>query len=170
MDTVSEIFLEQACRHLEEDYLVKIRKATAHLQPEQLWWRPNGNSNSIGNLLLHLNGNLKQWIVSGLGGRPDTRDREREFSRRSPVAIDELLTQLEQTVGEAVRIIRSLDRERLLEQHPIQVYRPRALQAVFHAVEHFAYHTGQILYIVKMLRDVDLDLYDPAGGGSRAFE
>ena len=101
-------FLSQARHHLNDDYLPKIRRCLKVLSREDVWWRAHENTNSIGNLVLHLCGNVRQWIVSGLGGEEDRRLRPAEFSRRLPLPKDQLLELLETTVGEAVRVLDSL--------------------------------------------------------------
>lgn len=153
-------FLSQACHHLHDDYLPKVRRCFEVLSREDIWWRAHENTNSIGNLVLHLCGNVRQWIVSGLGCEEDHRRRPEEFSRRGPIPKDQLLEMLETTVGEAVRVLDSLSEEDLATNRRIQVYDVTGLQAVLHVVEHFAYHTGQIIYITRLRKNVDLKFYD----------
>ena len=153
-------FLSQARHHLNDDYLPKIRRCLEVLSREDVWWRAHENTNSIGNLALHLCGNVRQWIVSGLGVEEDRRRRPAEFSRREPIPKDQLLEMLETTVGEAVRVLDSLSEEDLATSRRIQVYDVTGLQAVLHVVEHFSYHTGQIIYITRLRKNVDLKFYD----------
>ena len=152
-------FLSQARHHLNDDYLPKIRRCLEVLSRDDVWWRAHENSNSIGNLVLHLCGNIRQWIVSGLGGEEDRR-RPVEFSRRRPVPKDQLLEMLETTVQEATQVLDSLSEQDLATTRRIQVYDVTGLQAVLHVVEHFAYHTGQIIYITRLRKNVDLKFYD----------
>ena len=153
-------FLSQARHHLNDDYLPKIRRCLEVLSPEDVWWRAHGNTNSIGNLILHLCGNVRQWIVSGLGGEEDRRRRPAEFSRRRPLPKDQLLEMLETTVREATQVLDSLSEQDLATTRRIQVYDVTGLQAILHVVEHFAYHTGQIIYITRLRKNVDLKFYD----------
>lgn len=127
---------------------------------EDLWWRPNPASNAAGNLVLHLAGNVRQWIVHGLGGRPDTRERAAEFEADGGADRDEVLAALEGAVRDADAVLEALDPEALLDAHDIQGLRVTGLQAVYHVVEHFSMHTGQILYLVKLRTGGGLDLYD----------
>ena len=159
-DSIAQAFIAQAKRHLTQEFLPKLRRCVAELSPQQLWWRPNQNSNSVGNLLMHLEGNLRQWIIAGLGGQPDDRRRDQEFAQRKAIPGDRLMQSLEETVQEAIQVMERLDAPSLLEEHSIQVYQATGLEAIFHVVEHFSYHTGQILYITKSVKDVDLRLYD----------
>jgi len=120
------------------------------MSDEDIWWRPNQQSNSVGNLVLHLCGNLKQWIVGSIGGRSVVRDRDAEFARRVPVPKGELISQIRSAVSEVDEVLAALPEQRLLQHCSIQTYHTSALQAVYHVVEHFSYHLGQILYIFKL--------------------
>ncbi len=159
-DDIAQAFIAQAKRHLIEEFLPKLRRCITELSAQQLWWRPNQNSNSVGNLLLHLEGNVRQWIIAGLAGKPDNRRRDEEFAQREAIPAGRLMQRLERTVEEAIQVMEGLDTASLLEKRPIQVYQVSGLQAIFHVVEHFSHHTGQILYITKSVKDIDLHLYD----------
>ncbi len=154
-----QAFVDQAIEHLSADFLPKIRSCLSLLDDAEIWWRPNQHSNSIGNLILHLSGNVRQWIVSGLGGAPDERLRDAEFKARGGMTRSELLRQLEATLEEAVTTLQGLDPDSLERTFQVQAYEVTGLQAIFHVVEHFSYHTGQILFITKQLEDVDLGFY-----------
>jgi uncharacterized damage-inducible protein DinB len=156
---VSATFLEKA-RSLIDEYLGKIETCVASLTDEQVWWRPNPESNSIGNLLLHLSGNAHQWIVCGLGNELDKRQRQTEFDARDAMSREQLLETIRTTVREVRAVLDSFDRTRLLEQHHIQNYDTTALDAIFHVTEHFSMHTGQIILITKQLTAQNLRFYD----------
>jgi uncharacterized damage-inducible protein DinB len=149
-------FLAQASRLLLQVYLPRITACVRALSPEQIWWRANPASNSVGNLVLHLEGNVRQWIVSGLGGTPDRRQRDKEFSELGPIPRRALLARLRKAVSEADRVMRKLDAEALARTYPIQGFRVTGLQAVFHVAEHFSQHAGQIILLTKMLGGKDL--------------
>ena len=153
-------FLSQARHDLNHDYLPKIRRCLEVLSREDIWWRAHENTNSIGNLILHLCGNVRQWIVSGLGGEEDRRRRSAEFSRRLPLPKSQLLEELETTVQEATQVLETLSEQDLATTRRIQVYDVTGLQAVLDVVEHFAYHTGQIIYITRLRKNIDLKFYD----------
>lgn len=161
---IGSAFIKESRSLLLTDYLPKIERCVALLSDEQIWWRANPESNSIGNLLLHLSGNVRQWIVVGLGGAPDTRDREAEFAQREIVPRDELLKRLRQTLKDADATLASLDSNRLLGRLTIQGLDVSALAAILHVVEHFSMHTGQIIMLTKMFTEVDLEFYDFKGG------
>ena len=157
-DGVSKAFIEKAQTFLEE-YLGKIETCVAKLTDEQVWWRPNSESNSIGNLLLHLSGNARQWIICGVGSEPDHRNRDAEFERRDPIPRAELLALLRSTLSEIQTTLETLDPETLLERRPIQGHDLDILEAIFHVTEHFSMHTGQIIMLTKMLTSSDLRFY-----------
>jgi len=164
MSTIETAFLKESRSLLIGDYLPKIERCVALLTDEQIWWRANSASNSIGNLLLHLSGNVRQWIVVGLGGAEDKRDRDAEFAQRDVIPRDELLTRLRDTLHEADQTLGNFDDERLLDQFRIQGVETSALAAIMHVVEHFSMHTGQIILLAKMFTEVDLEFYDFENG------
>src|SRR5712672_641364 len=120
MDEVGQAFIAGARAYFAEDYLPKIELCLELLTDEQIWWRANPQSNSIGNLLLHLSGNVRQWIVCGLGGAADERDRDSEFAQRDQMPRDEVLARLKQTLSEADAALANFDADKLLEKRLIQ--------------------------------------------------
>lgn len=163
----SQAFINEARHLLVEEYLPKIERCVEKLTDDQIWWRPNPESNSIGNLLLHLSGNARQWIVSGLGGATDERKRQSEFDAREGIGREELLATLRTTVAEVASVLESFAPDRLLHEYPIQGTTATALSAIFHVTEHFSMHTGQIILLTKMLANVDLVFYDFSAGKPR---
>jgi len=152
---------------LLEDYLPKIERCLERLNDEQIWWRANEESNSIGNLVLHLCGNARQWIVSGVGGEADARDRDAEFAQRETIARDELVSLLRSTLADVARVLQGLDPETLLARRTIQGSDVDVLEAIFHVTEHFSMHTGQIIILTKMLTSNDLRFYEFEAGAVR---
>ena len=161
-NAMARAFTEYTARKLNDHY-TQIKRCAALLSNEQIWYRPNDSSNAVGNLLLHLRGNITQWILSGIAGRPDDRNRQAEFDQRDPLPTKTLVDQLGQTIDEAVAVIKEMAAESLLREHAIQAYTVSGMSAVTHVVEHFAFHTGQIVTTTKWLLDVDLSLYDEHG-------
>jgi len=161
MTDVAHTFLDESRRLLRSDYLLKIERCLERLSEEDVWWRPNEASNSIGNLLLHLCGNVGQWIVGGVGQREFERHRQREFDERSHLPWRDLLEKLKATLAEADEVIRGLNPESLLERRQIQDYDLTVLEAIYHVVEHFGMHTGQIIMLSKMRTETDLKLWQP---------
>jgi len=160
MSQTTELFIARSRYHLSEDFLPKIERCLDLLTDEQIWWRANGKSNSIGNLILHLCGNARQWIVCGIGGAADGRDRDAEFARREVITRDELLALLRSTMSEVDAALAAFDSECLPENRTIQGLEVTALEAILHVVEHFSMHTGQIILITKMLAESDLSFYE----------
>lgn len=167
MNETGKEFITRARYHLGEDFLPKIERCVPLLSDEQIWWRPNEESNSIGNLLLHLSGNARQWIVCGLGAASDARNRDSEFAQREIISREELLALLRQTIGEAVATLETFDPDRLLERKRIQGHDVTALEAILHVVEHFSMHTGQIILLTKLITAQDLEFYDSAALAQR---
>jgi len=156
-------FIAHSRRFLSADYLPKIERCLEVLSDDDVWWRANEGSNSIGNLLLHLSGNVRQWIVVGLGGAVDERDRDAEFAQRDLISRDELLTRLRETLREADQTLTNFDDQRLPDPFRIQGIEVTALAAIMHVVEHFSMHTGQIILLTKLLTAADLHFYDFEG-------
>ena len=166
MSEVNQAFIAECRSLLANDYLPKIEKCVEMLNDEQVWWRANPSSNSIGNLLLHLSGNVGQWIVVGLGGAADMRDRDAEFAQHDTIPRDDLLNRLQQTLGEADETLARFETDKLLEPFAIQGLEVTALAAILHVVEHFSMHTGQIILIAKMFT-ADLEFYDFTSGAPK---
>jgi uncharacterized damage-inducible protein DinB len=162
--TVSQAFIARASAFLLGDYLPKIERCLEKLTDEQIWWRANEESNSIGNLILHLCGNARQWIICGVGGQPDNRDRDSEFAQRDTIPRAELLSLFRSTLAEVETTLRTLNPAVLLERRPIQGNDVDILEAVFHVTEHFSMHAGQILLLTKLLTATDLRFYDFEAG------
>lgn len=137
-----------AASHLRES-LDKIRLATAGLDDDDLWFRPAPGTNSIGNLMLHLAGNLSLWLLAGVGGRAYERDRAAEFAADRSAGRADLLARLSAVVGEATTLLDGLDDGATRRRVHIQRYDTDVLTAIFHATEHMSYHTGQIVWIAK---------------------
>ena len=160
-------FLRHTRFRLREDYQVKIASALAELTDEQIWWRPNEASNNIGNLILHLCGNIRQWMIAGVGGAVDARDRNSEFANRGQTGKAELLALLTKTLSEVDGVLAELENETvensdapLQRQIMPQGFAQTVLDSVFHVVEHFSYHTGQIVFIAKLLAGERIRFYD----------
>jgi len=157
-------FVALSRRYLLEEYFPKIRRSVEGLGEEEIWWRPNPASNSMGNLILHLAGNVRQWVVAGIGGAPDIRDRDGEFKARGgrggEALLEHLHDALEEVDGVLARLpVSSLEEERVIQGLPVTV-----LGALYHVVEHFSMHTGQIIYLSKLRTGRDLGFYRVKGG------
>jgi uncharacterized damage-inducible protein DinB len=156
---IEEAFL----KYSSDEMLVlagRIQDCLGRLTAEQIWTRGGENENAVGNLVLHLCGNVRQWIISGVGGAADVRDRDSEFAARGGMPPAELAAKLKSTVDEAAEVIRKFPTERLSESKTIQkVYQTTMMEAIYHVVEHFAQHTGQIVFATKLLTGADLGYF-----------
>lgn len=152
-------FLERSRAYLTGEYLPKIRAAVTPMHEEDVWWRPNDASNSIGNLMLHLAGNVRQWIAHGVGREEDVRDRPAEFDAREGADAEQLLETLEAALAAADGVLAALPPEALHERRTIQGMDVSVLDAIYHVVEHFAGHTYQIIWIAKARTGRDLGFW-----------
>lgn len=152
MESSERQFLSLSAQTLRDNYLPKIKEAVNLLSEDEIWVRESQAANSVGNLLMHLSGNVRQHIISGVGGRPDERNRPEEFAARGGASSAALLNELEKTVLEAYHTIATLDPQLLSEERVIQGEKVSLLKDIYHVVEHFAYHAGQIIYIVKVMK------------------
>ena len=149
-------FLADSQKLLAEEHLPHVVKCLEQLEEDEIWWRPNEASNSAGNLALHLCGNVRQWIISNLGQTADVRDRDSEFAERGPIPRKVMIERLKQTVREACGVLGRLPEATLLRKFTIQGLHVTGFEAIAHVVEHFAYHTGQIVFITKLKHGKDL--------------
>ena len=152
------LFLDHSVRKLRQ-LQGRIEECLGRLTDEQIWARHSDNENAAGNLVLHLCGNVRQWIVSGVGGQQDIRTRDREFAACGTVTRGELLERLAGTLDAAIPVIEGVSAERLAETIRVQGYDVSVLEAIYHVVEHFSMHTGQIIFATKLLTQEDLGFY-----------
>ena len=162
--TAGEIFVERARYFLGTEYRTQLRLAVEALPADGLWWRANEQSNSVGNLLLHLNGNVRQWILGSVGGQPDVRHRAGEFAARTGPPPAALLADLDRTLDEVDRVLAALTDADLLQPRTIQGRDVTVLGAIFHVVEHFSQHLGQIILITKLRAPGAINFHEDAGG------
>ena len=160
--TEGQEFIEASRVFLKHDFLPKMKHCLEQMSEQDLWWRPNEYSNSAGNLVLHLCGNMRQWILNSIGGSQFERDRDAEFAERRSRPKAELIASIDATVSDVDRVLERLSPASpagLLERFPVQVYTTSRLQAIYHVVEHFSYHLGQIIYIYKLRTGRDPGFY-----------
>jgi uncharacterized damage-inducible protein DinB len=165
--TSDEIFIKFSADKLEQLH-GRIQDCLGRLTPEQIWTRNSANENAVGNLVLHLSGNVRQWIGSGVAGLADHRERDAEFDARGGKETAELSELLNSRVAEVTAIIRAVPAARLTERITPQGHDVTVLEAIAHVVEHFAMHTGQVIFLTKMLTGQDLGYYQHLRGSGRA--
>ncbi|HKY19716.1 MAG TPA: DinB family protein [Vicinamibacterales bacterium] len=161
MTDPSRAFLDKSRSLLMFDYVPTIEQCLDRLSVDDIWWRPNESSNSIGNLILHLCGNVQMWIIGGVGNLPFERNRQMEFDERQHIPADELRRRLTRVVEHADAVISAVGAEDLLSRRQIQGYDVTLLEAIYHVVEHFSMHTGQIIVLSKARVAQDLKLWEP---------
>ncbi len=157
---MSNQFLDASRNFLLDEYVPKIRLAVAALTDEDVWWRPAAGSNSIGNLMLHIEGNARQWILGGVARQENERDRDAEFSATGGQSKTELLDRLAQSfqlIGAAIVAVpvSEMDAPRVIQGASTTVF-----NAIYHVVEHVSMHTGQIIQLAKWRAPGAIRLYD----------
>jgi uncharacterized damage-inducible protein DinB len=161
MEDIARGFVDKSRRLLSSDYVPKIERCLDRLSDADVWWRPNEASNSIGNLILHLCGNVTMWIVGGVGALPFERNRQLEFDERRHIPTAELRQRLNITVQRADQVLAAVGLNELGSRRRIQGYDVTVLEAIYHVVEHFGMHTGQIIVLSKARLGHDLSLWEP---------
>ena len=159
-DDLRDALVREVEYRLYTECLPRIIKCIDQLDNDRIWWRPNENSNSVGNLILHLCGNVRQWIYTGLGKNEDVRNRQTEFDERKGIDKEELKEKLVATMALVRPVISNIPTEELLNIRSVQTFEETGLTILVHVTEHFSYHTGQIAYITKMILDKPLGFYD----------
>jgi uncharacterized damage-inducible protein DinB len=154
-------FIDNILRYLIEENFPRVIKCLDMLSEEQIWYRPNAESNSVGNLVLHLAGNLTQWALDGIGGRTFKRERQAEFDADRTKTKRELIGLMSQLKDDLDTLIRKISTAELLRVRPVQIYEESGVAILIHVTEHFSYHTGQIAYVTKWLTDQPTNFYGP---------
>jgi hypothetical protein len=165
---LAKLFLAFSRNKLLGQYWPRLKACVEPMTVEQIWSRPNEASNSIGNLILHLNGNVMQWLVASFNRDEDKRDRPAEFSAVGGLTAAELLDRLGATLAESAKVLDRLTADELLAPYEIQGYHVHGLDAIYQVVEHFGLHYGQIAYIAKNLSGKDLGFYRELNKSGRA--
>ena len=164
---IEQEFLRFSAKQLEV-LRDRIEDCVRRLNHDQIWTRHAQNVNSVGNLVLHLCGNVRQWIGFGVGDLADQRDRDSEFAARGGLDREQFIDLLKAVVSQAAGIIRNFDQARLMEKVTIQNYDVTKMEAIYHVVEHFSQHTGQIMFVTKMLTGDDLGYFRHLNPGAAA--
>lgn len=151
-------FISQAIFRLNEN-TPRIEKCLRELSEEDVWKKPNNSSNSVGNLILHICGNITQYVITSLGEQKDQRKRDEEFDAVGGYTKAELLACLNNTIHQTIEVLRKLDEKDLLQVRSVQGFQFSGIGNIIHIVEHYSYHTGQIALWTKLLIDRDLGFY-----------
>ena len=156
---LTEAIVEEGRRRLVNESLPRMTQCLEQLTDDQIWWKPNKNSNSVGNIIVHVNGNLRQWVLSAIAGQPDERQRNIEFEMDGGISGTQLIEMLQATMREVSTALDEVVKIGILEIRPVQVFEESILSIIVHVVEHTSYHTGQVTWITKMLVDGQLNYY-----------
>ena len=158
MTGTGDLFREVSTRKLAQ-LAGRIDVCLDRLSDDQIWARGSENENAVGNLVLHLIGNTGQWILSGVGGAPDIRARDNEFNERSGASKEELKARLAERIAAVNLVISGVSDARLTHRIQVQRYDVSVLEAIYHVVEHFAQHMGQIVFATKLFTGQELGFY-----------
>ena len=156
---LADILLTEVRRRLFDESIPRLEKCLGLLTEAEIWHRPNARSNAVGNLVLHLCGNSRQWIISTLGSEPDLRQRQAEFDEQGPLPVGQLLEMLRTLRQDLERVLDQISPEMLVKDYPVQGFEESGTGILIHVVEHFSYHVGQVTYFVKAFKDVDTGYY-----------
>lgn len=165
-DALAAALIHEVRRRLFTECVPRLKTCVSLLTDDEIWYRPNAETVSIGNLVLHLCGNVRQWMLSGLGGQPDTRHRQSEFDEPGPIPSNELLQRLDGVMAEVAILLDHLTPRQLLDARRVQGFAETGVAILIHVTEHFSYHVGQITYAVKSRKGIDLGYYKGIDLGS----
>ena len=158
-DQIRNSIVTDVKRRIIDESMARIHRCLDELNDEEIWYRPNENTVSVGNLLLHLNGNVRQWILSGIGDQPDKRERDSEFLAEKAMSGNDLYIMLENTMDDIVPVLDNIKSEDLIKSKNIQGFTETVISILVHVTEHFSYHVGQITYFVKTRKNIDTGYY-----------
>lgn len=157
---IKEIISNEFELRVLKEGVERIKKCIGYLSDEEIWTKPNKNSNSIGNLIVHLEGNVRQYIVSCVGGERDTRNRTQEFEDLGTRDTRAAIARLTNTVWQSIEIVKDLDPKEYIREEEVQGFKMTVLSCIIHVIEHFSYHVGQITFYTKLLKNLDTGYYD----------
>lgn len=158
MEKIKKEFIKDCIRHLNE-YTKRVKICLDMLSEEQVWQKPNDASNSIANLMLHLCGNMTQYVLSSMGGKADSRERDKEFSVKGGLSKEQLFEKLSAVVNSVIEEIQLHDEASLLKTRMVQGFEKNGIAIILHITEHYSYHTGQIALLTKLMTNEDLGFY-----------
>jgi uncharacterized damage-inducible protein DinB len=161
---IPELFISRSRYWLTKEYPIKLRHCVDALPSAATWSKPNESSNSVGNLLVHLAGNVTEWLLGGVGGQTISRYRAGEFAQKEGRDAAKLLVDLEAVLAKADAVLARQSGEDLGRSIVIQARETTVLGAIYHVVEHFAMHTGQIVLLTKIYAPDKIHFYEDAGG------
>jgi len=159
LDEFGKQLIAETKRRISEESIERIKKCLDMITNDQIWQRPNKESNSIGNLILHLCGNARQWLICGLTDAPDTRNRSLEFDIHHNISKSEFITKLDELSSDIASLLKMIDVSNLVLPRKVQVFEETGISILIHVIEHFSYHTGQIVFYTKLLTNKPTNFY-----------
>ena len=160
MDQISQLLIAEARYRLLEESIPRLEKCVSKMDKQGIWYRANPQTVSAGNLVSHLCGNVRQWLISGLGGRADHRNRDQEFDEEGPLETAVLLEMLKDLAQEIDTVLTEISTVDLSETKTVQGFEVNGVSILVHVVEHFSYHVGQVTHMVKSRLGVDMGYYE----------
>lgn len=160
LQQVRDLLIQEVKRRLFEESIPRAKKCLSLLSEKEVWERPNENSNSVGNLILHLCGNVRQWLISAMGEQEDVRERQKEFDERGPLPTQDLIVLLDKLQTDAEKVLHAIPPKALLKSFQVQGFTESGISILVHIVEHFSGHIGQITYIVKAQKNIQTGYYE----------
>jgi hypothetical protein len=157
MAEVSEAVLAALRARITRVFPAQIRACVDQLTDEQIWWRPNEKSNSIGNLIVHITGSLNHYLNFDIGGVEYHRDRAAEFAERRHIPKHELVAMFDDMVAKAEKTFDGIGVERLASPSPEPKMYTLLVEDLISIAVHIANHAGQIVWITKMLAEGGID-------------
>lgn len=159
-ETIHTEIIKEVRRRLLEESVPRLKKCLMQLNEDEIWYRPNEETVSVGNLVIHLCGNVRQWLLSGIGKASDHRKRDDEFTEKGPIPTDKLIEDMDALMQEVETLLDNLTPEVHIETHRVQGSDETGIGILMHVVEHFSYHVGQVTYFVKSTKNMDMKYYD----------
>ena len=154
-----ELLTQELKRRLLEESIPRIYKCLDYLNEAEIWFSPNTSSNSIGNLILHLEGNVTQWLIATFLNYPDTRNRNLEFKPQQKLSKEILLEKLNRLSDKIILALQQINKEKLVQKYQVQGFEEYGISIIVHVIEHFSYHVGQITFQTKALKNIDTGYY-----------
>lgn len=156
---IRDLAIADVKRRLIEESLPRINKCLDELTLEEVWHKQNGNTNSVGNLILHLCGNVRQYVLSGIDGQEDVRERDLEFSEPGPIDKQILRSRVADLMNEVNDALDRVTADDMIREVSVQGFKENVTSILIHVTEHFSYHVGQITYYTKFIKDLDTGYY-----------
>lgn len=155
---IQQLLIEEFKRRIIDESFERILYCLQLLTPQQIWFKPNPVTNPVGNLVLHICGNTRQWIFSGLLGQKDLRKRKQEFIL-TDLPKEELIRMIQTLRQDILQHLPQLRQTLLEKTYPVQTFQETGVSILIHVIEHTSYHTGQITQLTKLITEQETNYY-----------